>query len=256
MLSLSVIWHILWFTRIILSFVLCLVIFRRQLNKQFPLFTAYVVWLSVAGTALVAMNYARSVSGYQYFVGVAISDAGEAVLSFIIIYQMLVHTLRRYPPLSDLGNSAFRVATLIFLAGAVALAWLVPGRAPNVWLARFSIVQRTEHLLQCGQLIFLFLFCGYFRLSWRSRAFGIALGLGIVISASMAVHALRSQITSVQWDATEYALAITNDGAGLIAVLVWLSYMLAAEPRPPMTRGLPEHDLDTWNRELGRLLEP
>jgi len=42
-------------------------------------------------------------------------------------------------------------------------------------------------------------------MSWRSRAFGIALGLGILSSTSLAVNAIHSQIaTANTWSQSEY----------------------------------------------------
>ena len=58
-----------------------------------------------------------------------------------------------------------------------------PYRTRPVWTSIYRLVQRTLRILQCGQLVFLFLFSNYFRLSWRNRAFGIALGLGILPAA-------------------------------------------------------------------------
>lgn len=262
MLSLALVWHVIWFTRIALSLVLFLVIIRRQLYKQLALFTVHTGWIAVAAMALMAMNYAPSVSGYQYFAGVTISNAVEAALAFAIIHQMFMQRVRGYPVVKDLGRSAFRATTLIFVVIAVALAWLVPGRWPNQLISGYLVIQRTARILQCGQLLLLFLFCGYFRLSWRSRSFGIALGLGILSSTSLAVNAIRSQIVSRTWNLGEYTMASVNDSTYLLAIMVWLFYCLAPEEtpqpkdHPPMDDRFLEHDLETWNRELERLLEP
>jgi hypothetical protein len=257
MLSLSLVWHIIWFSRVTASLVLFLVIIRRQLYKQFPLFAVHSAWIAVAGMAVVALDYAPFVSGYQYFAGVAISSGVEAALAFMIIYQMFMQRLEHYPVVRDLGTFAFRATTVVFLITAVALAWLVPGQAPNQLFAAYSIVQRTVRTLQCGQLVFLFLFYAYFHLSWRSRAFGIALGLGILASTSLAVNAIHSQIASGKtWTPSEYTLESANEFTYLLAVLVWLSYLLAPDQSTTLDSGLPDHDLETWNRELERLLKP
>jgi hypothetical protein len=258
MLSLSLAWHLVWFTRVTLSLVLFLVIITRQLHRQFPLFALYSGWISVAGMAVLAVNYARFTNGYDYFVAIAVSNGVEAVLGFAIIYQMFAERVRRYPAISGMGKSVFRAVTLFFVIIAVVFAWLSPGLGSSHLISLYSVTQRTVRTLQCGQLVFLFLFCGYFRLSWRSRAFGIALGLGILSSTSLAVNAIHSQIATANvWNQSEYLAGLVNDSTYLIAVLVWLSYMIAPEPALQPTDGpLPPHDLETWNRELKRLLEP
>src|SRR5580700_10299161 len=258
MLSFFLVWHIVWFARVALSLVLFLVVIRRHLYKHFLLFAVHSGWIALAGVTILAMNYALFVSGKQFFIGVAITIAVEATLAFAIIYQMFVQRLRPYPAVRDLGSTAFRTSTLVVLAAVLALAWLAPGSGVRYWTSFSSVIQRSARMLQCGQLVFLFLFCSYFRLSWRSRAFGIALGLGILSSTSLAVNAIHSQIATANvWNQSEYLAGLVNDSTYLIAVLVWLSYMLAPEPAPQPTDGpLPPHDLETWNRELERLLEP
>jgi hypothetical protein len=254
--SVSLAWHIVWFARVTLSLVLFLVIIKRQLYKQFPLFSVYAGWISVAGTTLVVMNYLPSVSGNQYFVGVAISNGIAAALAFTLIYRIFIQRLNDFPPVRDLGSTVFRVATLIVLIAAIAIAWFVPGRVPAHLISAYTVVQRTVHTLQCGQLVFVFLFCGYFRLSWRSPVFGIALGLGILSSTSLAINALHSQVTDTV-PHTEYVFLLANDSTYLLSVMVWLFYLLAPDQSPQLTNGpLPPHDLETWNQELERLLEP
>ena len=256
--------HIAWFTRVILSVALFLVIIKRRLHRQFPLFAAYAGWIAIAGVVLIVINYASFVSGKQYFAGVAIGNAVETVLAFAIIYQMFVQRLHQYPAITKLGNAAFRVTTLMLIIVAVVLAWFAPGLGNNYLTSLYSVVERSLRTLQCGQLIFLFLFFGYFRLSWRSRVFGIALGLGILSSTTLAIDAIRSQLAVTRtWTPALYALYIASDTTNILALSVWLSYVVLAKEesikptyRPPAGDPLPDHDLETWNRELGRLLEP
>jgi len=263
MLSFFLVWHIVWFARVALSLVLFLVVIRRHLYKHFLLFAVHSGWIALAGVTILAMNYALFVSGNQFFIGVAITIAVEATLAFAIIYQMFVQRLRPYPAVRDLGSTAFRASTLVVLAAVLALAWLAPGSGVRYWTSFSSVIQRSARMLQCGQLVFLFLFCSYFRLSWRSRAFGIALGLGISTSSSLAINAIMSQLGTAALHRSEYVLRLANESGNLIAVLVWLFYMLAPEQTPqapdqtPRGPGgsLPEHDLETWNQELERLLK-
>jgi hypothetical protein len=250
-------WHIVWFARVALSLVLFLVTIRCRLYKQFPLFTVHSGWIALTGMAVVAMNYARSVSGNQFFTGVAVCNGVEAVLAFAIIYQIFTLRLHQYPAVRDLGSAAFRASTIVLLAGVLALAWLAPGPGARYWTSFSAVIQRSARTLQCGQLVFLFLFCGYFRLSWRSRTFGIAMGLAILSSSSLAISAIQSQLPLAVFQRNEYTVWLASDSTYLIAVLVWLSYMLAPEPTPQPPDGpLPPDDLETWNQELERLLQP
>ncbi len=250
-------WRIIWFARVALSLVLLLVAIRRRLYKHFPLFAVHTAWIALAGMAVMAMDYARFVSGNQYFAGVQVSNGVEAVLAFAIIYQIFVQRLHQYPVVRDLGSAAFRAITLVLLAAILVLGWLAPGPGASYWTSFSAVIRRSIRTLQCGQLVFLFLFCGYFRLSWRNRTFGIALGLGILTSSSLAISAIVSQLGPDGFSRVEYLVRLASESTYLISVLVWLSYMLVPEPAPQLSVGpLPPDDLEPWNQELGRILEP
>lgn len=249
-------WHILRDVRVGASIVLFLVVVRRRIYNEFPLFAVYTGWIALAGIAFMFMNYAPFVTGHQLFAGTTITNGVEAILAFVIIYQMLQDKISQYPTIGGMGKSAFQAATLLFVAIAIALAWLSPIPDKTRWTSITASVQRTLRILECGQLVFLFLFSNYFRLSWRNRAFGIALGLGISASTALAINAINSQMVGFAQNRNLYTLLLVNDSTYLLAILVWLAYVLASEPPPPTPRsGPPQHDLETWNRELERLLD-
>lgn len=253
--STALAWHILRGIRVGFSTVLFVAVVRRHIYKEFLLFAIYAGWITLAGMAVMFMNYAPFVTGHQLFAGTTISNGVEAVLAFAVIYQMLQDKLSQYPTLGGMGKSAFQAATLLFVVIAIVLAWFSPIPDKTRWTSTTTSVLRTLRILECGQLIFLFAFSNYFRLSWRNRAFGIALGFGISASGSLAYNAINSQMVGFALDQSVYILFLVNDSINLLAILVWLAYVLASEPAPPAPLGgPPQHDLETWNRELERLL--
>jgi ABC-type transport system involved in multi-copper enzyme maturation permease subunit len=97
-------------------------------------------------------------------------------------------------------------------------------------------------------LLFLFVFSYYFRISWRSFVFGIASGLAFYLAVQLAVSALAAH--------TYIAAANTIDtGAYHCSVLIWLSYLLQPHRSPVRVKSLPNHQLESWNLELERLLQ-
>jgi hypothetical protein len=254
--SIALTWHILRGIRVSLSLVLFLVVIRRRIYKEFRIFAIYVGWITLASMAVMFMNYAPFVTGHQLFAATTISNGVQAILAFVVIYQMFQDKISQYPTIGGMGKSAFQVATLLFVVIATALAWLSPIPDTTRWTSISTSLLRTLRILQCGQLVFLFLFSNYFRLSWRNRAFGIALGFGISVSGSLAYNAINSQIVGYALDRNIYILFLVNDSFNMLAILVWLAYVLASEPaRATPQDGPPQHDLETWNRELERLLK-
>ena len=256
--SIALAWHILRSIRVTLSLVLFLAVIRRRIYKEFPLFAVYIGWITLGSMAVMFMNYAPFVNGHQLFAGTTISNGVAAILAFAVIYQMLQQKLIQYPSLGGMGKSAFQAATLLFVVIAIALAWFSPIPDKTRWTSITTSVLRTLRFLECGQLVFLFLFSHYFRLSWRNRAFGIALGFGISVSTSLAYNAINSQLVGFAYDRNIYILFLVNDVSNMLAILVWLAYVLAAEPAEPpapsLRGGPPQHDLENWNRELEGML--
>lgn len=253
---LSLLWHGVWIARIGLQAILLAIMVRRKIYRKFPAFLLYIAWAVVSGSTLVIMLYGGFATGREYYQAYRIDIAGGAVLSFCVLYELFERTLRDYPVLSDVGNSLYRWVALVFMGIAVFLAWSVPAMGSGKLLASFFVLQRSARLLQCGLLIFLFVFVRSFHLSWRNRAFGIALGFGISATVSLALAAIRAQIEPVFSNPAKEALRLTGQVGDLCAVGVWIWYLLlresAAGQVPPPT--LPDDDLGPWNRELRRLI--
>jgi hypothetical protein len=113
-------------------------------------------------------------------------------------------------------------------------------------------LDRTVSVLQCGLLISLFLFSRYFALSWRSQAFGIALGLGIFASVELAVSAVALHLGTF----SNRTVILITMATYHCCVLIWMFYLLLPERTAYFTRReLPKQDLEVWNQELQRLLQ-
>jgi hypothetical protein len=141
-------------------------------------------------------------------------------------------------------------AGLLLLAVAAA-AFTTPDNPK--WLAEGGrVLVRSLYIIQCGLILFVFLFAARFKISWDRLTFGIALGFALVFCehlaawATMAVVALSSQFV---------LLDLLNWATYHVCVLIWLYYVLVPEKVAitPSVR-LPENNLDIWNRELERLL--
>lgn len=253
--ALSWLWHFVWYARALALVLLTVVCVQRRFHREFPMFVLYLWWTALRTLTLVAMHFAPWVTGDQYFVTDTATFVVWAGLSFAVVYEICKRLFNNYPVLKSLGTNSFRWTTIILIAIAIALAWGVPARGTGRLVPTFHMLQRTQDLLLCGLLLFLFLFGRYFHVSWRSYAFGIALGLGVFAASDLGTYAIRSQIEPGRANLSTDVLELITQSADFCAVLIWIGYFFAPEWRPETTvNTLPNHDLETWNQELQRLL--
>jgi|SRR5580704_2933866 hypothetical protein len=243
----------LWIASHLLQATLLVLLVRRGFFRQFPIFVIYTASEVLQFVVIFIMLHSPvPVSDAQYFYTYAFFSAASASLRFGIIYEVFTHLFRDYPALSRLGRTLFRATAILLLVLAVFLARLAPAQGVGRLMVMVDVLNRSVSILQCGLLAFLFLFSGYFALSWRSYTFGIALGLGVYASLELTTSAIRSQIEPVGRNLLDGIMMATYLGC----VLIWMSYLLAPERETQSpSKGLPTHDLETWNQELQRLLQ-
>jgi hypothetical protein len=76
--------------------------------------------------------------------------------------------------------------------------------------------------VQCGLLLYLFLFSYFSGLAWRSRVLGIALGFGLFASVQLASVAIQARVGM----ANQQTWMWVNMASYNCAVLVWTAYLL------------------------------
>jgi hypothetical protein len=243
--------YYLWIAPHILQAVILMLMIRRNLHKQFPIFLLYTAFeLFQFLVLLTVFIHSGSLADERYRGAFALGTAVSTALRFGIIYEIFTEVFRNYKALGELGRVLFRWATIILLLIGVALAG-THGNGPDGFLLIVPILDRTVSLMQCGLLLFLFLFSRYFALSWRNYAFGIALGFGILASLELANSAIRSQIAAGSYLLDNLGMATYH-----CCVIIWICYLVTPERSTYRTpRKLPQDDLEVWNRELQRLLQ-
>jgi hypothetical protein len=231
------------------------VLIRRKFYRQFPIFVCYVSWIAVKGAVLIGMNYAPFITGNEYASAFTVGAAIDTAIRFAVIYEIFWHLLRGYPTVRESATALFRWGILILLVIVIGLAWLAPAGGAGRLMSAFFVLHRTADVLLGGLLLLLFAFSGSLGLSLRSHAFGITLGLGILACVSLAASAIRSQIEPITRNQTVEVIELIFQTTYLCSVFVWMGYLFMPERGlENVVRTLPEHDLETWNQELERLL--
>lgn len=206
----------LWILQPILQSGVAVVMFRRRLHKDFPIFFAYLI----AQLAIFAVEFPLSRWGgyaayfYTYWVVITLN----VVFEFKIIHEVFVDVFRPYHALKDLGTALFKWAALVMLLVSVVLISTSPGWEDPM-AQTILVVQRCVRVIQCGMVLFLLAFCRHLGVSWRRQSFGLALGFGMFAAVDLITSALYSgaHFSGEVMDAAK----LTAYG---VSLLLWLLY--------------------------------
>jgi hypothetical protein len=250
----SPLWHYLWVAPNVCSLVLAALLWRRKLHKQFPVFFVFAVLGPIEHLSLYAADVLPSVSGETFWRAFWVGQLLEAVLKFALVGEIFAHVFDAYPAVARLGKFAMRGVGVTLVFAATIAAAFAPIDNPNYTIiSRAHILEQTIYIIECGLLLFIFLFAGYFRLAWSNWDFGIALGLSISACVHLATWAVMANGGLPE---KRYLLDFLNLATYHACVLIWFYYLLIQQKiatKPAIN--LPENNLELWNRELERLLQ-
>ena len=223
------------------------------MQKEFPAFFCYAVFESVGEGIIYAIDVTPTASAAIYWWSYLSFLVVEVFIKLVVIGEVFTHLLRRYPSLGKLGKTLISgVGIVLVFTATIIAAYASP--TPFWLISATRILGRSLSVVQCGLILFLFVFASHFNLRWRRPIFGITVGFGIVASSDLAYWAL---MTGWLFGQKTYLLDFLNMATYHVCVLIWFYFLLV--PQKIVTTSaapLPEHNLDTWNRELERLLQP
>ncbi len=249
----SLFWHYLWVAPYILLLTLAALMWKRGLHRVFPAFFCYAIFEALGGTAIYVIDITPSVfSDTTYWRSYFFYQLVETLIKFAVLGEIFVYLLRQYAPLGRLARiSASAVGAILVLAATVIAAYSHPTLL--VLVATTRILGRSVSLVQCGLILFIFVFAAHFHLKWARPVFGITLGFGIIASVSVAHWAV---LTSWFFGPKSYLFDFLIMMTYHLCVLSWCYYLLVPRKEPTTsTVELPENNLAIWNRELERLLQ-
>jgi hypothetical protein len=248
----SLLWHYLCVAPYALVFVLALFMWRRGLHREFPAFFCYALYEAIGGTILYGVDVSPSASAAFYWWTYLCFSILEVFIKFVVIGEVFTHLLSRYPPLARLAKILISgVGVVLVFTATVIAAYANP---TTFWLISATrTLGRSVSVVQCGLILFLFVFAAHFHLNWRRSVFGITLGFGVAASVHLVCWSLLADWLIGQ---KSYFLDFLNMATYHICVLIWFYCLLV--PQKSATTStvlLPENNLDIWNRELERLLQ-
>lgn len=218
---------------------------RRKLNREFPVFFSFVAAECI--DSWIAMPL-KALSYKAYFVEAWALTAITTILGFAVLREVFQHIFRPYDALRNFGNMLFRWSAGVLVLIAIVMTLSSAPVMSSPLLNFILTLDRSVRLMQCGLVIFLYLFSRQLGLTERHRVFGIAVGFGVFASIHLITVTLSALYPASVAERMMYLLNVPYQLAWLVTVVIWMVYMYRPEPerRRATVLELPE----SWNYTL------
>jgi len=251
----SLLWHYLWIAPNVILLLLAARGWRR-LKEQFPVFLIFAVLSATQQLTLYLADILPWVSGETFWRTDSISLLIDTLLKFVLIAELFSRLFGPYTAIARTSRSFVRGAGAALVIAATTIAVYSRSDSTKPLISGTHILGQSGFIIESGLVLLLFLFAGYFRLSWDRQSFGVALGLGISGTVHLATWAaMANSELSVHG---RILLDFVNMATYHVCVLIWCYYLLVPSKKVSKPGGPPppDHSLEVWNRELERLLHP
>jgi hypothetical protein len=249
----SPLWHYCWIAPNVLLLAAGIWMCRRGLQRQFPVFVTFAFLVSAEQLTVYAADVVPWVSAENFWRVFWVGLFLEGFLKIFLIGEIFTHVFGNYTSVARLGKLLIRTVGALLVLGAVVSAGYVQRDNTHWLISGAHILEQTIYLIECGLLVFIFLFAAYFRLTWGNASFGIALGLSVSACVHLGTWAVMANGGLLD---KRYLLDFLNMATYHLCVLIWFYFLLVPQKVATTSAApLPENNLDIWNRELERLLQ-
>lgn len=213
-----------WIVSMIGAVLLIACIWKKKLYREFPIFFSFLVAEVVSDLSNFVIRFVyRQAYYYSYWVGIAVT----ACLGFFVLQEIFRHIFRPYESLRTFGSTLFRWSTLVLLMVGVIMAMSSSFTFHNPITNYIYTIDRSVQLMQCGLVLFMYLFARQLGLTEGHRVFGITIGFGLRAAVLLLSVTLYSQFpTRTMGRVVDFVSMSTY----LIAIVIWMVYMYRPEP--------------------------
>src|SRR5277367_3080712 len=173
-----------------------------------------------------ARGIERHVAYQTYFYVYWTSYALEAILSLLVIYSIFKLAMAPLKGLQTLGMLVFRWVAAISVAVAIGVAVTPHQSGIHFMTAMITQLQQTSSILTLCLLLFVCFAIRPMGLSFRSRIFGVSLGLGFLATINLVNSAW------IAHNANMFSMfSVVNGVAVGLTLLIWSAYFAFPEPK-------------------------
>jgi hypothetical protein len=242
----NLVMYTIWALLFVAQIITLIVLTRRKLMVQFPVFYGYTLFHVIQGVAEII---AWKISYTAYFYAWWTLELLEALVTLAVIQEIFAVTFESYDELKRWESRLFMILTIVLCGIAVLTATNSPspGFSPRVQM--LLTLQRSVSFVEVGLLFFLFILCQLFGMTWRHYTFGIASGFVVMSSIYTASNAIGMHYGSevIAWT------GIVESAGSTLAVFVWIYYFASSKSRIPLDAVPGTAQLVAWNRALAEI---
>ncbi len=242
--------YYLWIAPHVLLSIFLILMWYRGLHRQLPTLASYAIFGMFFFLTSLTLAFLHPFSRVAYQWVIAVGNAMNIIFVLCVIYELtkllIFSRFSFLPALRAIFGGV--LLALIFVTAAIAGTLSDVGvlSARNL----FHVIDFSSGLMQVGMLLTLFILSRTLQISWRNFATGIVLGFGVSASIQLVGAALRNYFGS----RSLIAVDIVEMSGFHVCVVIWLVYVLLPERTGPSGKGLGKQELESWNRELERMV--
>jgi hypothetical protein len=222
-------------TEAILCLIAVIFIFLRGQRSEYKALCLYLgchaasdfllLSIIVIGRHIFSVRLEYELYYYVYMIGFAV----ESILGLLLIYSVFNLAMAPLDGLKRLGTLIFRWAASISVAIALGSA-ITPHITEKEFLAGFlPQLQRTQSILTLCLLLFVCFAIRPMGLTYRSRIFGVSLGLGTIATINLVSVAWESHFHNM-YQSVDTAAGVLSCGV----FMMWIAYFALPEPKRRM----------------------
>src|ERR1700678_497059 len=160
----SLLWHYLFVAPNVLLLILAVVMWRRKLQKRYPVFLVFAVVSAVEQLTVYAADVIPSVTAETFWRVLSAGFLAEALVKFALIGEIFSALFGLYPSVAKLGKLLISgVGAVLVLVATVAAAYTEKA-STFASIAGAHLLEQTIYMIECGLIVFLFVFAFYFKL--------------------------------------------------------------------------------------------
>jgi hypothetical protein len=224
--------NILTYLEPVLCAMVVLFLLRSKDSRKFGVLIALLSIRTVSSAICLSLGYfaghgiEKHFAYDTYFYVYWSSYAADAILSLVLVYSIFKLAMAPLKGLQTLGMLIFRWVGAISIAVAIGVAVNPHVTGLKFMIAIVTQLRQTSSILTLCMLLFVCFAIRPMGLSYRSRIFGIMLGLGVLATTSLVDTAWLARTSMM------YSIGNIIDGLAIcLTLLTWSAYFAFPEAK-------------------------